>query len=159
METQPALKINENSITRLRDKWGAGWFGAWRTKTDHEGVKHKYRHKGTDFCADGGTIIKCICDAVVTRIGYPYSPNDPKRGHLRYIEVTTPDDYRLRFMYVTPAYHGLSVGDRVFEDDEIGVAQGLEPVFPGIVEHIHFEVREQSGAIVNPMEYLKCMNR
>lgn len=127
---------------RGHDKHGAGHFGAPRG--DHA-------HKGIDMDCSKGSEVLSVSDGRVTKIGYPYPPIDPLKGHLRYVQVTDPKGYDLRYFYVSAT---VEVGDIVSELDSLGITQGLTDVYPGITDHYHFEVKKD-GEYINPNEYLK----
>lgn len=122
------------------DKHGSGAYGASRGSRKHNGV---------DIACYKGSEVLSINDGKVTKIGYPYDPNDSKKGHLRYVQVTS-GDYYFRYFYVHPT---VSVGDRVMKDDMLGITQGLLDVYPGITDHFHFEVK-QGSEYINPMNFL-----
>ena len=128
----------------------------WIRGTDEQGQGHygaprgNRTHKGIDIITDKGKPIYSLESGVVTKIGYPYNPNDEKKGHLRYIQITDGDGYRLRYFYVDPY---LTVGQQVTAGDVVGEAQGLTAIYPGIIDHIHFEVKF-NGEHINPNEFL-----
>jgi murein DD-endopeptidase MepM/ murein hydrolase activator NlpD len=75
----------------------------------------------------------------------------------RYVEVTAKDSagnkFASRFFYVKDI--GIQLGMKVKKGDAIGVAQGIEVLYEGITEHIHYEVKVSRATYVNPMEYLR----
>lgn len=134
MKVQPPI--------RGYDKWGNGAFNAPRG--DHT-------HQGIDIACYKGTTVLAVSAGKVTKIGYPYNPNNEKKGHLRYVQVTDKDGIDVRYFYIESL---VSVGDTVEKDEAIGVTQGLEDVYPGITDHFHFEVK-QNGRVLNPNKYLR----
>lgn len=118
------------------DKYGSGHYKAPRGKR---------KHKGIDLVCDRDFLVESLLPGEVTKIGYPYHPNDPDKGHLRYVEVTT-GDFALRYFYVDPL---VQVGDTLMIGDTVGAAQGLQDVYPGITEHVHFEILHD-GKYVDP---------
>lgn len=127
---------------RWTDSFGAGWYGAPRGSRTHHGV---------DLGAYPGMPIISVSEGYISKIGYPYNPDNPKKGHLRYVQVTLGNtDYR--YFYVKPSY-GIEIGKLVNPGDQIGTAQGLENVYPGITDHIHFEIKVD-GEFVNPLDYI-----
>ena len=128
---------------RQTDSWGAGWFGAPRGSRTHHGI---------DLGAYPDMPIVNVIDGKVTKIGYPYDPNDVKKGHLRYIQITDADGRDFRYFYVKPE-SGMVVGKAVKEGDIIGKAQGLDSIYNGITDHIHFEVKVD-GEYVAPVAVL-----
>ncbi|MBL4940962.1 MAG: peptidoglycan DD-metalloendopeptidase family protein [Colwellia sp.] len=114
---------------RTTDIHGAGHYGAPR------GGGRK--HSGIDFVIHKNEAITAFEDGTVSKIGFPYNPNDAKKGHLRYIEITVASGDRQRYFYADAF---VVVGDDVERGDIIGYAQGLNDIYPGITEHYHFEV-------------------
>ena len=110
-------------------------------------------HKGVDKSCYKNSIILSISNGVVTKIGYPYNPADPIKGHLRYIEITDTNGLRLRYFYVKAS---VGVGEKICKDQIIGQAQGLLTVYPNITDHIHLEILDSKGADYNPDFYTPC---
>ena len=131
-------------VCRNQDAHGSGHYG------DPRGTR---LHHGEDMPCRQGAQIVSVCKGVVTKIGWPYDPEDPNRGHLRYIEITTDDGDRVRYMYVRP-FGGIEPGVKVEAGDRIGMAQGLLDVYPGITDHIHFEVFDSKHVYYNPLIWL-----
>ena len=127
--------------TRGTDKWGSGAYRASRGDRKHNGI---------DIACYAGSVILSPHYGTVSKIGYPYDPNDPKKGHLRYVQVTERGGFLCRYFYVLP---DVKVGDQIMTGDELGVAQGLSNIYEGITDHIHYEVK-LNGVFVNPDEYL-----
>lgn len=132
---------------RGQDCHGAGYFGAPRGKRTHNGV---------DIICDAGEEVTAFEGGTVTKLGYPYSPQDTKKGHLRYVEVTDTEGNRARYFYIKPS---VSVGDRIRRDDVLGVAQGLAKIYKGITDHYHLEIKlpSPSKKFMYPTPWL--MNR
>jgi len=126
---------------RVSDNYGQGHYGASRGSRTH---------KGQDFKAfAGSTCLSDVCGKV-TKFGYPY------RKHLeyRYVQVTTDEGYDVRYFYIQPLSN-LNLGDNIKTDDEIGIVQDLELIYPnGMDNHIHFEVKK-GGLHIDPLEFLK----
>lgn len=128
----------------------------WIRSTDEQGQGHygaprgSRTHKGIDITCKEGDSVFAIESGTVTKIGFPYDPNDEKKGHLRYVQVTTPDGYAVRYFYVDPY---LRIGDVVNSGDVVGEAQGLTKIYPGITDHFHFEVKK-GKEYINPNEFL-----
>jgi murein DD-endopeptidase MepM/ murein hydrolase activator NlpD len=139
------------------DSWGSGHFQA---------ARGNHKHKGIDIVCPPDSEVLAVTGGTVTRIGFPYvqeptpagfkSEDDRRRFLLkadyRYVEVTTPGGRRVRYFYVDPA---VKVGDKVAEGRILGSAQSLQPVYPGITDHYHFEVLTPSGAVVDPYKFLE----
>jgi murein DD-endopeptidase MepM/ murein hydrolase activator NlpD len=130
---------------RGNDSQGSGEFGAPRGN---------HTHRGIDIACYKGSLVKSVCAGRVTKVGFPYNPRDPKKGHLRYVQVTDINGYEVRYFYVKA--HVL-VGKEVKEFEVLGETQGLEAVYPGITDHFHFEVKLNNN-IVNPDEYLLTLH-
>ena len=113
---------------RGQDRHGAGHYGAPRSGRKHQGI---------DIVVHKNEAVTAYEDGEVTKFGFPYNPADPKKGHLRYIEVTVDNSDKHRYFYVEPL---VLVGDTVERGDIIGYAQGLSDVYPGITQHYHWEV-------------------
>jgi len=130
---------------RGHDRHGYGHYGAPRKGRKHTGI---------DIICHKNEAVVAFEDGEITKIGYPYDPDDPKKGHLRYVEVTVDSGDRYRYFYVDAFF---CVGDLVERGDIIGYAQGLSDIYPGISEHIHFEVMRpgRSKAYRDPVEVLE----
>lgn len=108
-------------------------------------------HNGEDLAAWPGSFV--IADELgnVTKIGYPYNPTDPKKGHLRFVELTTQLGYRLRYFYIEPL---VCVGDSMAPGHPLGTVQDLQAVFgPDMTPHIHLEVIHPDGDYMDPKLY------
>lgn len=127
---------------RGQDKYGSGEYLAPRGNRKHNGIDVACYAESTIFAAKAGTI---------TKIGYPYDPNDKKKGHLRYVQITDNKGYAARYFYIAPT---VAVDDKIKVGDPIGVAQGLIKIYPGIIDHIHFEVKN-GYEFLNPSDYLE----
>ena len=126
---------------RGQDSQGAGHYLAPRGN---------HLHHGVDFaCAKGSTVLS-LTDGCVTKIGYPYSPADSIKGHLRYVQVSY-DELDYRYFYISPL---IKVGDTVSAGDKLGVTQGLTLIYPGITDHFHFEIM-RGPDYINPEGFLE----
>ncbi len=122
---------------RKQDSQGAGHYGAPRGSRKHNGV---------DFVCVAEAYVKSFTDGVVTKLGYPYNPNNAKKGHLRYVEVTT-DGHKYRYFYISPL---VSVGDEVQVGQPLGVSQDLTSIYKGMTQHFHFEIKDPNGKFIDP---------
>lgn len=122
---------------RGNDNFGSGAFGASRGGRSHNGV---------DVACYAGSSILALKPGKVTKLGYPYNPNNEKKGHLRYVQVTH-EGKNYRYFYVSPS---VRVGDEVRVGDVLGKAQGLLKIYPGITDHIHFEIKLADGSFEDP---------
>ena len=113
------------------------------------------KHNGVDYACAKGSKILSVCEGVLTKIGYPYSPTKhPEKGHLRYVQISDREGNDIRYFYIAPL---LPLGSPVRAGDVIGEAQGLGDIYEGITEHIHFEVKDASGGFLNPHVYLESL--
>ena len=126
---------------RGSDSFGSGAWGASRDSG-------KRKHLGVDYAVAKHSIILCGVAGVVTKIGFPYDPSDNKKGHLRYIEITTSDKIAVRYFYVLPS---IPVGEVVIPGDKIGSCQDLESIYQGMTNHVHLSVIKD-GVKINPLE-------
>ncbi len=110
---------------RTTDKWGSGAFGA--SRGDHT-------HKGVDVETYEGQQILSPIKGIVTKIGRPYAAAE--KAYLQYVEVSN-GGYKFRFFYVQSV---VAVNDEINIGDVLGVSQGLDKFYPGIIEHMHFEI-------------------
>jgi len=122
------LKAYQMIKIRGQDRHGAGHYRAPRKGRRHSGIDIIIHKNEAVIAYEGGE---------VSKIGYPYNPEDTKKGHLRYVQVTTDSGDRFRYFYVGPL---VNVGDTVGRGDIIGSAQGLAEIYKGITEHIHLEI-------------------
>lgn len=129
-----------NAPLRLNDVHGSGAYGASRGSRVHKGV---------DIACYKGSEVLSVSDGIVTKIGYPYDPNNKKKGHLRYVQVTFGgSDFRYFYIYPT-----VGIGDNVKIGDALGITQGLSDIYEGITDHFHFEIKEK-GVYINPMNFI-----
>lgn len=129
---------------RGTDQHGSGAFGASR-----DGGTRK--HNGVDIACIKGTTVLSPITGNVTKFGYPYDPKDPRKGHLRYVEVTSPKGNKHRFHYVLPK---VDVGAKVNIGDVLGLTQGLTGIYIGITDHFHYEVIDPWGAFIDPTQWV-----
>ena len=131
-------------IIRGQDSWGAGHYGASR-----DGGKRL--HEGVDLENQVNEAIEAFESGTVSKVGYPYSPEDTKTGHYRYIEIVCSTATRHRYMY---SENLVQVGDIVEKGSIIGWAQDLGTAYPGITQHMHFGLIE-NGKRIDPTGWLK----
>lgn len=125
---------------RESDSYGSGHFGASRGGRTHKGV---------DLICPAGELVGAPVDGVVTKLGYPYA----KHLEYRYVEITN-NGYAFRVFYVLPT---VQVGDKVKTGDIIGESQDLQPLYPGITDHIHFEIKGPKGQHIDPTPVVAAM--
>lgn len=122
---------------RGSDPHGSGAWLASRGTREHEGI---------DLACYPESLVCSLQDGEVTKLGYPYA----SKLELRYVEVTNKDGQQLRYFYVQPL---VNIGDTIKAGDIIGKSQCLGVYYPGITEHVHFEVKE-NGKKIDPRGFL-----
>jgi len=135
--------------TRKPDRHGDGGYLAPRGSRQHHGV---------DKACYPGSIALAVSAGTVTKLGYPYASGIGGAmgdSPFQYVQVTDNEGYEVRYFYVEPS---VNVGAEVTVGSELGVTQNLDRRYPGITEHIHFEVKKD-GNYVDPTNYLMrhCM--
>lgn len=121
---------------RGTDAHGSGEWGASRGDRAHVGV---------DYVVEPGWLAVTPVSGVITRLGYPYRDD----LSYRYVEVTDSQGLRHRLFYVKPL-PSISIGTRVEIHDPVGTVQDIAARYPGITQHIHYEIKRQDGAHVRP---------
>lgn len=131
---------------RGEDAYGAGFYGASRAA----GAR---RHRGADYVAEPGEIVRAPISGVVERIGFAYRGDQ----RYRYVELASEDRTRdVRVLYVGPL---VQLGAVVRAGEPIGRAQDLSARYPrGITNHVHVEMRE-NGALADPANLLPAAAR
>lgn len=145
---------------RGTDNYGSGAYLASRGKRTHNGI---------DICCGHADAITAHSPGIVTKIGYPYSQGSPQphlsdaqrakylaKKALRYVQVTDSRSVDARYFYVLP---GVEIGDAVEKGSTLGTAQGVGHIYPGIVEHYHFEcliIINGNKVFINPEQYIKA---
>ena len=143
-----AKNLHENDLLKIiapnrgNDVHGSGAYHAPRGERVHKGV---------DKACYKDSLILAISAGLVTKIGYPYNPGHPIKGHLRYVEITDKDGLRLRYFYVKAI---VEVGERILKNQVIGKSQGLGDIYKGIIDHIHLEILDKNDTECNPDFYV-----
>lgn len=107
--------------------------GAFRAQRRHGELI--YEHLGVDFVAAAGSPVVAPTDAMVARIGWPYSDDT----NYRLVELTVRLGL-LRLFYVLP-YSGLDVGNIVSRGQPIGHAQDIAARYgTAMTNHVHMEL-------------------
>lgn len=81
---------------------------------------------------------------IITKIGRPYYYENPRsekqelKNELRYVQVTCSEGYDYRYFYVKPH---CQIGQKIEDGDCIGAADDLTKIWPGMTNHVHFEVK------------------
>jgi len=119
-------------------RWGQGHFGASRGGSR--------RHKGLDIVAAYGQDVLSPIEGRVIRKSYPYANDLSYSGVL--IEGTKGhSDLSVKIFYMSPP--NTIMGKGVEAGDVIGKAQSLLTKYPGIINHIHLEIK-RNGSIIDP---------
>jgi hypothetical protein len=137
----PDLANPTGHDVRGEDVYGAGAFGASRGG----GAR---RHRGADYIAEPGEIVRAPIAGVVQRIGFAYRGDE----RYRYVELSDASAQRaVRVLYVGPL---VQLGAVVRAGDPIGRAQDLSVRYPrGITNHVHVELK-QGGVLGDPASLL-----
>ena len=121
---------------RTIDRHGSG---AWQAARGYG------KHHGIDYAALPDSVVLSSTIGTVTKLGYMY--NDDLS--YRYVRVTTPLGYGIRYAYVDPS---VKLGDEVSVDQPIGVVQDIGNRYEGITPHIHVDIKKD-GEYINPETY------
>ncbi|MEQ3723498.1 M23 family metallopeptidase [Alcanivorax sp.] len=132
------MKLSELK-RRGSDGFGAGHFGAPRGSRTHKGV---------DLLASSGEAIESPVTGTVTKLGYSYGDD----LSYRYVQITA-GGYDFRVFYVDPS---VRVGQGVTANTAIGLTQDLGQRYPGIPNHVHFEIKKD-GDYLDPTPALIAM--
>ena len=118
---------------RRTDQQGSGHYGASRGQRKHNGV---------DYACYPDSIVLSNVNGIVTKLGYPYASD----LSYRYVQITCIETgLSHRYFYVEPA---VNKGDHIKIGDAIGASQELH--YSGIVQHIHYEIKDSDGNYVDP---------
>ena len=137
-----------NLRIRGSDQWGSGKYYASR------GGRH---HNGLDIVVKPGQQIRPLTGGKVSKIGFPYDPQDDSKGYLRYIQIMDSNGFELRYFYLAPS---VTVTQYVTINSVIGFAEDLTKIYPGITNHYHFEVLtflNDQKVFINPVHYLRAV--
>lgn len=128
---------------RRRDGYGSGDFGAPRGRRKHHGLDIAIQAGMPVYAPEGGKI---------ARVDAPVYSN-PAKAHKTLVHILAGNGASHLLMYVKAA-QGLRVGDMVEAGHLVGYAQGLQDIYPGITDHIHWEVRTPEERI-DPIAYMR----
>lgn len=118
------------------DRAGSGRFGAPRGKRAHRGIDY--------VCTPGAAVLSPVA-GYVEKHGYAYASD----SQWRIINIRGRDGFRYRLFYVEPL---VEPGDLVTPTTPVGRAMDISRKYPnvGMQPHIHFQVEDEEGDIVNP---------
>lgn len=124
---------------RKCDAQGCGHYGASRGSRTHNGV---------DLCIISDSEVELGFSGEVVKVGYPYGSKN--KSHIRYVGIKFSENYQrilsglyqknywhCRVFYVKPS---VKKGDIIEANSTVGLSQNLGEFYPGITEHVHFEV-------------------
>jgi murein DD-endopeptidase MepM/ murein hydrolase activator NlpD len=129
----PCNPLGREPAVIRRDAYGAGDFGADRTRTQTDGTKIRYKHKGVDYSVLPAASIYAPISGTV-RVGNCYRGNN----FFKLVEILGVI-YCCRILYVEP-FLQVKNGATVKRGDLIGAAQAISKKYDGMHDHIHFEV-------------------
>lgn len=132
-------------MVRGEDKYGSGAFGAARTK---DGAPHP--HYGLDLVTIPGQVIMLPAPLKCVRSAIPYA-DGIDADVLKGILLEAADGLQVKILYMAP--DDKLMGGWWPRGKAIGVAQSLQNRYPGITNHVHFEVWVH-GERVDPGPYL-----
>ena len=133
MATTKFLKITQSNKKRGCDVKGCGHFGASRGDR---------KHNGLDIVTIAGEPIYAPVSGKVVRHSFPYSDD------LKYTGLLLENsDLKIHIWYFKPI---VSAGTTVKAGDILGYAQDLTKKYKGITNHVHLEVKDQKGKLINP---------
>lgn len=121
---------------RKNDAWGDGYFGASRGDRPHLGV---------DYVVNEGEVIYAPCDMDSFNLSYPYSFGTNDTYILTGARFNTKIDginFDGRLWYFTP--DSSLFGRDIPKGYPIGTAQTLQHRYPGITDHLHFQLRTET---------------
>ena len=126
------------------DEAGKGWFGAPR-----QGGK---KHKGVDLLAPPGAPVLSPVDGLIKRIGDPYLPTNRLHGKFNSVWIALPNGSTIRMFYVAPT---VKEGDTVKGGQRIGIMQDRAAQTRDMENHVHVQVHDPRGKVVDPAPWLK----
>lgn len=116
---------------RQPDKYGEGHWQASRGRRKHNGI---------DYVVKGGDRVYSPCEGRVTKHGYPYADDLT----YQYVQITDANGDHHRLFYVYPLGR---VGRWLLKGEFCGYAQSLQHRYPGITDHVHYEIKRGSEYI------------
>jgi len=133
---------------RGRDGYGSGSYMASRGSRVHKGI---------DIFIPPGYPVYAPRSGRINRVNWPvYSANTPEKKRMTLVTLIDKSGFEHMIMYVKAA-QGLSNGKSVRAGDLIGYAQGLAYLYPGIGEHIHYQV-SHGNVYFHPLDFSAMRN-
>src|SRR5262249_44317344 len=127
-DVMPHFSAITNGPSRRTDAWGSGQYGAGRGGRKHHGL---------DIVARPAESIHSPIDGDLVREARPYATDRRFTGVV--IRGTGSWlGYEVKLFYVDGEFSG-----PVRAGDVVGHAQDLAVKYPGITNHVHFEVRKR----------------
>lgn len=129
---------------RQSDAWGDGYFGASRGDRPHLGV---------DYIVNEGETVYAPCDMDSFNVSWPYVWKPGDTYTLTGCAFTTEINginFDGRLWYFTP--DSSLFGRDIPKGYPIGTAQTLQHRYPGITDHLHFQLRTETD-IVDSIDY------
>lgn len=118
---------------RKSDRWGKGHFGAPRGDRIHTGQDY--------LCPEQSQVLSPV-DGIITKLGYPYSDDIS----FRYVRILTDKKEYHDVFYVEPI---LPIDHIIKKGDIIGFSQDLTKRYPGIKNHVHYQIKV-NGCYIDP---------
>lgn len=129
-------------LLRKNDKWGSGVFGASRGERPHLGVDIAIRPNAPVFAP---------VDMEIYDISYPYTDTRALTGY-KFTYHDGANSFDGRMWYVN--FDSALLGKTIRKGEFVGYAQDLDMRYPGIDNHIHFQLRQIKGVTgVDSIEY------
>lgn len=128
-----------NNCQRGCDARGCGNFGARRVRNGVPGT-----HNGADYLATVGQDVAAPASGTINRSLQVYPGNPQMRG----FAMTTTSGFAVKVFYVSldPSL----VGTTAAAGDVVGTAQDVASVHPGTSNHVHVEIRDSNGNLIDP---------
>lgn len=125
------------------DSAGDGHYGALR------GTR---KHRGIDLLSHVGEQVRSPITGVISRIGYAYQIDRLRdKNYVYRIVRVKNDDITIEMFYIDP---DVCTGDEVKIGQIIGRTQDLSIQYPHLPEmrnHMHLQIKDKDGKIINPM--------
>lgn len=136
------LSFFDTNVIRKPDAGGSGAFGANRKGHTHQGI---------DIVAKPKQVVKAPFDMEFTRVSFPYA--DDKRylgGVYKFSDPILKGELKVFYMSPTNKSKNIKKGDVIGEVQDIAAKYGTK----GMVNHIHVEMRDIKGTLINPTQYV-----